>query len=88
VRLCRPIQLSGFESHNRSGVQRQIKVILDGLAVRAEDEYVELAVKLVDDVSYRESIRERFKPSRHVLFEDVTSIRAPEKSLSKVTRER
>jgi len=51
------------------------------LVAASDDAYVDLVVKLVEDRDYREAIRERIAASRHVLFGDVTPVRALEEFL-------
>jgi predicted O-linked N-acetylglucosamine transferase (SPINDLY family) len=52
------------------------------LVAGTEDEYVELAVKLAQDVGYRDQIRARIGASREVLYEDRAPIRALEEFLT------
>ena len=69
-----------------SGILRRMG--LPELIARSEEDYVGLAVRLVQDVDYREHVRERIKASRHVLFEDSRPIRALEYFLADVTKAR
>jgi predicted O-linked N-acetylglucosamine transferase (SPINDLY family) len=59
---------------------------LSELIANTEEDYVALAVKLVQDVEYREHIRERIAASRHVLYADIAPICALEAFLVKATR--
>ena len=45
-----------------------------------------LAVRLARDVSYRQSVRERIVSARHILYDDVTPIRALEAFFERVAR--
>lgn len=51
---------------------------LDELVVKSEEEYIALAVRLVQDREYRDQIRRRMEAKRHILFEDIAPIRAME----------
>lgn len=57
---------------------------LSELVAESEEDYVALAVRLAQDAGYRRHIRERIETSRHLLFEDIASIRALEDFLTKV----
>jgi len=67
-----------------SGILKQMG--LSELIAHTEEDYVALAVKLVQDAEYREQIRERITASRHVLYADIAPIRALEAFLVKATR--
>jgi len=67
-----------------SGILKQMG--LSELIAHTEEDYVALAVKLVQDAEYREQIRERIAASRHVLYADIAPIRALEAFLVKATR--
>jgi predicted O-linked N-acetylglucosamine transferase (SPINDLY family) len=54
------------------------------LVARTEEDYVALAVRLVQDAEYREHLRERIEKSRYLLFEDTAPIRALEDFLARV----
>ena len=56
------------------------------LVAESEQRYVETVVKLARDPGYRQQVRERIKASRHVLFDDVSSIRALEEFLNSATK--
>ena len=59
------------------------------LVTESEEEYIALAVKLVQDREYRAQIRRRMEEERHVLFEDIAPIRAVEDFMAAaVTRSR
>jgi predicted O-linked N-acetylglucosamine transferase (SPINDLY family) len=59
------------------------------LVTESEEEYIALAVKLVQDREYRAQIRRRMEEERHVLFEDIAPIRAMEDFMAAVvTRSR
>ncbi len=66
-----------------SGILRRMG--LPELVAGAEDEYIRLAVKLGQDAHYRAQTRERIAASRHLLFEDIASIRALEDFLTTAT---
>lgn len=55
------------------------------LVAQSEEDYVTLAVKLVQDPEYRRHVRERIAASRDVLFDDVAPVRALEAFLTKAT---
>ncbi|MEK6243558.1 MAG: tetratricopeptide repeat protein [Pseudomonadota bacterium] len=59
-----------------SGILRRLQ--LTELIAATEQEYVALAVKLVQDDAYRRELRVRIEASRHVLFDDLAPIRALE----------
>jgi predicted O-linked N-acetylglucosamine transferase (SPINDLY family) len=59
-----------------SGILKRLG--LQELVVDTEQDYVALAVKLVQDAGYREHIRSRIEANRHILFEDTAPIRALE----------
>lgn len=59
-----------------SGILRRLQ--LTELIAATEQEYVALAVKLVQDEAYRRELRARIEASRHVLFDDLAPIRALE----------
>jgi predicted O-linked N-acetylglucosamine transferase (SPINDLY family) len=59
---------------------------LEELVARSDAEYVELAARLAQDRSYRESIRTRMLSSQHLLFGDLSSIRALEVFLAQAVR--
>jgi predicted O-linked N-acetylglucosamine transferase (SPINDLY family) len=59
---------------------------LEELITSSEDQYVALAVKLVQDVDYRAKISARIEASRNILYEDRAPIRALEAFLSSVSR--
>jgi len=65
-----------------SGILKRLG--LQELVAESEDEYVALAVKLVQDSEYRERVRGRIEASRHLLFEDVEPIRGLEDFLAAV----
>ena len=55
------------------------------LVAGSEEDYVALAVKLVQDAGYRQSVRTRLEASRPVLFEDLAPIAALEDFLLATT---
>ena len=57
---------------------------LSDLVAQTEEDYVALAVKLVQDAGYRKQVSERIETSRPVLFDDVAVIRALEDFLVSV----
>jgi predicted O-linked N-acetylglucosamine transferase (SPINDLY family) len=57
---------------------------LQELVAGSEQEYVQLAVRLIEDDAYRGRIRDLVEARRPVLFEDPTPIRGLEAFLSKV----
>lgn len=59
---------------------------LQELIAGSEEDYVALAVKLIQDGKYRERTRRRIEAERHVLFEDIAPIRALESFLAKVVK--
>ena len=69
-----------------SGILKRID--LQELVVDSEQDYVALAVKLVQDVGYREHIRARIEANRHILFEDTAPIRALEDFFVRTTMRR
>ena len=69
-----------------SGILRRMG--LQELVAGSEEDYIVLALKLVQDGEYRERIRERIEADRHILFEDLAPIRALEDFLARVTIQR
>jgi len=69
-----------------SGILRRMG--LQELVAGSEEDYIALALKLVQDGEYRERIRERIEADRHILFEDLAPIRALEDFLARVTIQR
>jgi predicted O-linked N-acetylglucosamine transferase (SPINDLY family) len=65
-----------------SGILRRMGMA--ELIVDTEDEYVDLAVRLVQDEEYRREIRQCIETNRAVLFDDVAPVRALEDFLVKV----
>jgi len=59
---------------------------LSDLVAQTEEDYVALAVRLVQDAGYRKQVGERIDTSRPVLFDDVAVIRALEDFLVSVAR--
>jgi predicted O-linked N-acetylglucosamine transferase (SPINDLY family) len=59
---------------------------LQELIAGSEEDYISLAVKLIQDREYRERARERIEAERHVLFEDMAPIRALENFLAEVVK--
>ena len=59
-----------------SGILRRMG--MTELIANNEDEYIHLVVKLVQDQEYRELIKDKMITNRHVLFDDLTPIRALE----------
>ena len=59
---------------------------LQELIAGSEEDYISLAVKLIQDEEYRERTHKRIEAERHVLFEDVAPIRALENFLAKVMK--
>jgi predicted O-linked N-acetylglucosamine transferase (SPINDLY family) len=57
---------------------------LSDLVAQTEEDYVALAVKLVQDTGYRKRVGERIEASRAALFDDVAVIRALEDFLVSV----
>lgn len=72
----------GFSSFNTamqavaSGILKRLG--LPELVAASEQAYVELAVQLARDTTYREHERERIVAARPVLFDDIASVRALE----------
>ena len=66
-----------------SGILKQMG--LSELIAHTEEEYVAVAVKLIQDTEYRDNVRRRIEAARHVLFEDLSAIRALEEFLLKAT---
>jgi protein O-GlcNAc transferase len=62
-----------------SGILKRME--LSELVVASDEDYVKLAVRLVFDIPYRKSVRERIVTSRHILFEDTAPIRELEEFL-------
>lgn len=62
-----------------SGVLRRMG--LGDVVAQSEEDYVALAVRIASDRDYREALRARMAASEHLLFEDVTPIRALERFL-------
>ena len=56
------------------------------LVVQTDDEYVALAVKLVQDPAYRAEVKRRIVMARDVLFDDTAPIRALEDFLLSAVR--
>jgi predicted O-linked N-acetylglucosamine transferase (SPINDLY family) len=69
-----------------SGILRRMG--MPELIAQDEAEYIDLAVKVARDNDYRESLRQKMKQSRHVLFDDLESVRALETFLLGVARSR
>jgi predicted O-linked N-acetylglucosamine transferase (SPINDLY family) len=67
-----------------SGILRRIG--LSELVASSENEYVDIAVRLAEDVEYRQRIRQFVTESRHVLFDDMDSINALEEFLIDVAK--
>jgi len=67
-----------------SGILKQLG--LSELVASSEEEYVDIAVRLVQDLEYHQRIRHDIVESRHVLFDDGVPIRALEEFLMGVTR--
>ena len=65
-----------------SGILRRMGIT--ELIANTEDEYIELAVKLVQDAGYRNYIRHRIETSRPVLFDDIGAVHALEDFLIEV----
>jgi predicted O-linked N-acetylglucosamine transferase (SPINDLY family) len=57
---------------------------LSDLVAQTEDDYVALAVRLIQDPGYQKQVSERIAASRHVLFNDMAAIRALEDFLVSV----
>ncbi len=68
-----------------SGLLRRMG--LDELVARSDEDYVALAARLAQDGAYRESIRGRMRSSQHVLFADLSPIRALEAFLEQAARQ-
>jgi predicted O-linked N-acetylglucosamine transferase (SPINDLY family) len=66
-----------------SGILNRIG--LSELVAKTDAEYAGLAIKLGEDHRYRSQIRERIQASRDSLFNDLTSVRALETFLTKIT---
>lgn len=62
-----------------SGILRTME--LDELVAADTDAYVDIAVRLASDTAYRQSMRDRIVHQRHLLFDDVETVRAFEKFL-------
>jgi predicted O-linked N-acetylglucosamine transferase (SPINDLY family) len=65
--------------------------MLDRLGLReliaaTEEDYVDLAVRLVRDRGYREALRRRIESGRHVLYRDAAPVRALEDFLQDTVR--
>jgi predicted O-linked N-acetylglucosamine transferase (SPINDLY family) len=56
---------------------------LDELVAPTNEAYVELAVRLSRDLSYRESVRRRMRAARDRLYGDLAPIRALEDFLER-----
>jgi predicted O-linked N-acetylglucosamine transferase (SPINDLY family) len=67
-----------------SGILKRMR--LSDLVAQTEEDYVALAVRLVQDAGYRKQVGERIETSRPVLFDDVAVIRALEDFLVSVAR--
>jgi predicted O-linked N-acetylglucosamine transferase (SPINDLY family) len=67
-----------------SGILRHMAI--DELVAASAEEYVELAVRAVQDPAFRESARHRLAARRHLLFEDPAPIRALESFLENAVR--
>ncbi|MDH3319035.1 MAG: tetratricopeptide repeat protein [Betaproteobacteria bacterium] len=63
-----------------SGILRRMG--LPELVAPDDQRYVDLAVRLADDVTYRDSVRQRMRSARHVLFEDLEALQALEEFLA------
>jgi predicted O-linked N-acetylglucosamine transferase (SPINDLY family) len=61
---------------------------LQELVAESEEEYIALAIKLVQDAEYRERIRARIEAGRPILFEDPAPIRALEDLLARISIQR
>jgi predicted O-linked N-acetylglucosamine transferase (SPINDLY family) len=59
---------------------------LGELVAASDDEYLSLAVKLMAEPAYRESIRKRMRVAQAALFEDLAPIRALEQFLAGLAR--
>src|SRR6266852_3379031 len=65
-----------------SGILRRMG--LQELIAGSEEDYISLAVKLIQDGEYRDRVRKRIETERHVLFEDIAPVRALEDFLVNV----
>ena len=66
-----------------SGILRRMGVT--ELIAKSEDDYVNLAVKLIQDTGYHRGLRQRIAANRWVLFDDPAPVKALEDFLTKVT---
>ncbi|MFA7242078.1 MAG: tetratricopeptide repeat protein [Sulfuricellaceae bacterium] len=62
-----------------SGILRRLG--LPELIAATEEDYVTLAVKLVRDCAYRQTVKQHIETYRHMLYDDVTPVRALENFL-------
>ncbi|MBL1211283.1 hypothetical protein, partial [Geminocystis sp. GBBB08] len=53
----------------------------------SEEEYIEIAVRLGNDSSYREEIREKIKANHHRVYDDLECIKALEEFYLQVSCE-
>lgn len=60
-----------------AGILKRMK--LTETIANNQEEYIDLAVRLVQDTSYRKTVRSKIKESKHLLFEDTAPIRWLEK---------
>jgi predicted O-linked N-acetylglucosamine transferase (SPINDLY family) len=65
-----------------SGILRRLGA--DELIAVSDEEYVALAVRLIEDRAFHARMREHTERSRHFLFNDVAAMRAMESSLIEI----
>jgi predicted O-linked N-acetylglucosamine transferase (SPINDLY family) len=63
-----------------SGILRRLGA--DELIAASDEEYAALAVRMIEDRDFHTRMRENIERSRHLLFDDVTSVRALEDFLA------
>lgn len=67
-----------------SGILKRME--LPELVINSDEDYIAITVRLAQDTAYRQEIRNRLRAARHLLFDDMTPIRAMEEFLVGMTR--
>jgi predicted O-linked N-acetylglucosamine transferase (SPINDLY family) len=66
-----------------SGILRRMG--MTELITNNEEEYINLAVRLMQDREYRKGVQDKIIANRHILFDDITPVRALEQFLIECT---
>ena len=68
-----------------SGILQQMG--MQELVANNEENYISIAVRLIQESAYHQSVQEEIEAGRQVLFDDIVPIRALEEFLEKVVQE-